>query len=66
MIETSSTSRTSILVVPVLSIVGLLSAIFTLPFWFTFSTEYQSEFLFALLQSLILGLAVSAVLWGFE
>jgi hypothetical protein len=66
MIETRSTSRTSMLVVPVLSVVGLLSAIFTLRFWFTFSTEYQSEFLFALLQSLILGSAVSAVLWGFE
>jgi hypothetical protein len=63
--EPRSYSRTSILIVPILAVVGLLSPIFTLGFWFTFTSEYQGKYLFPLLQSLILGEAVSAVLWGF-
>jgi hypothetical protein len=67
MIENRLLSRPSFLIfVPVLAFVGFLSAILTMRFWYIFTSEYQNEYLWLLLQSVILGLAISTVLWGFR
>jgi hypothetical protein len=63
--ETWFSSRRSILVVPVLSFAGMFVAIFSIRSWPWIITGAPTDHLTATLPSVMFGLVVSAVLWGF-
>jgi hypothetical protein len=63
--ETWYSSRRSILVVPVLSFAGMFVAIFSIRSWPWIITGAPTDHLTARLPSVMFGLVVSAVLWGF-
>jgi hypothetical protein len=64
MVENRPSTRNSIFVLPVLAVAGVLSSVFTLPFWFPFTSSGQSKYLFPALQSALLAVSACAVLWG--
>jgi hypothetical protein len=62
--ETGISPRVPIWVIPIIGVMGLLSSLFAMRFWFVFSSHVHNQYLFAVLASSVLGLAVVAVLWS--
>ena len=62
--ETGTSLRAPITVIPIFVGIGFLSALFAIWFWSTTLSPPHNEYLYELLASSVLGLALVAVLWS--